>query len=61
MKSLTKQQLADYAGVSVKTLMRWCHPYMEELQGMGLESRTKVLNPNVVRFMTEKFSIDLPP
>ena len=32
MKAMSKQRLAGYAGVSVKTLMSWCKPYMQELE-----------------------------
>ena len=28
MKAMTKQQLADCAGVTTKTLMSWCEQYM---------------------------------
>ena len=37
MKAMSKQRLAGYAGVSVKTLMSWCKPYMQELEQMGLK------------------------
>ena len=29
---MTKQQLAESAGVSVRTLNRWCEPYRQELE-----------------------------
>ena len=35
MKSMYKQELADCAGVSVKTLMNWCDPLRQELARMG--------------------------
>ena len=31
MIAMSKQQLADAAGVSVNTLMNWCKPYREQL------------------------------
>ena len=34
MKAMTKQQLAESAGVSVRTLNRWCEPYRQELEEM---------------------------
>ena len=52
MKSMSKSQLADCAGISVKTLMRWCKPYSQELQQMGLR-------PAAVMFIAEKFCIDI--
>lgn len=59
MKAMGKQQLADCAGVSVKTLNRWCQPYRHELQEMGLTARMKVLPPHIVMFLAEKFCIDV--
>ena len=51
--------MADRAGVSVRTLNSWCKPYQHELQEMGVTPRMKVLPPNVVMFLTDKFCIDV--
>ena len=59
MKSMTKSQLADCAGISVKTLMRWCKPYSQELQQMGLRRDSRVLSPAAVMFIAKKFCIDI--
>ena len=59
MKTMSKQQLADKADVTVKTLMNWCQPYRDELSRMGLKPRAKKLPPHVVAFLAEKFCIDL--
>ena len=48
MKAMSKQQLADCAGVSVKVLMNWCRPYQKEFEGMGLKPKDKVLSPRIV-------------
>ncbi len=61
MKAMSKQQLADAAGVSVKTLMEWCRPYEKRLQRMGLRHRAKVLEPHIVKFLVETFCIDVEP
>ena len=61
MKAMTKQQLADRAGVSVKTLSNWCRQYQEELWMMGFRPRMKVLPPNIVTFLSEKLCIDIEP
>ena len=58
---MTKSQLAECTGVSVKTLMRWCKAYSHELQQMGMKRNSRVLPPAVVRFIAEKFSIDIEP
>lgn len=59
MKAMSKQQLADAAGVSVKILMNWCEQYHDELETMGLKPNVRVLPPNVVRFIAEKYCIDV--
>ena len=61
MKAMSKQQLADAAGVSVKTLMEWCRPYEKRLRRMGLRPRAKVLEPHIVKYLVHKLSIDVPP
>ena len=58
MIAMSKQQLADAAGVSVNTLMNWCKPYREQLAQMGLLPNAKVLPPHIVKFISEKFCID---
>lgn len=55
---MSKQQLADCAGVSVKTLLRWCKPYQEELDRMGMTPHMKVLPPHIVKWIAEHFCID---
>ena len=61
MKAMSKQQLADCAGVSVRTLMAWCRPYAKKLEEMGLRPRAKVLEPHIVKFLIHKLCIDVPP
>ncbi len=41
MKAITKQELAERAVVSVRTLMRWCNPYKRGLKRYGVEGRVK--------------------
>lgn len=59
MIAMSKQQLADAAGVSVNTLMNWCKPYREQLAQMGLLPNAKVLPPHIEKFISEKFCIDV--
>ena len=56
---MSKSELADRAGVSVNTLMNWCRPFSEELKAMGMQPNAKMLPPRVVKFITEKFFIDV--
>ena len=56
---MTKQQLADKAGVSLNTLNRWCKPFQQELEGLGLQPKAKMLSPIVVKYIAEKLCIDV--
>ena len=56
---MTKSQLADSAGVSVKTLMNWLKPYRGELEKMGLGPYDKLLKPDIVKFIVDKTCIDI--
>ena len=56
---MSKQQLADRAGVSLNTLNRWCKPFRRELEAMGLQPNTRMLPPVIVKFIAEKLCIDL--
>ena len=59
MKAMTKQQLADKAGVSLNTLNRWCKPLHDELRQLGLQEGARMLPPSIVRFIAERFCIDV--
>ena len=56
---MSKQQLADAAGVSVKVLMSWCRQYRKEFEEMGIKPNDRVLPPKLVKFIAEKFCIDV--
>jgi transposase len=59
MKSMSKQQLADKAGVSLNTLNRWCKPFRQELEALGLQPNARMLPPVVIKFIADKFALDL--
>ena len=56
---MSKSELADRAGVTVQTLMSWCRQFDRELKDLGLTPHAKVLPPHIVKFIAEKFSIDI--
>jgi hypothetical protein len=60
MKAMLKQELADAAGVSLRTLHRWCEPYREELLRMGWQPKMILLPPHIVKFLSDKFCIGVP-
>ena len=59
MKSYTKSQLAYAAGVSVATFRRWLKNDETYLRANHLSANSKVLPPHVVRYLCEKYGIDL--
>ena len=59
MKAMTRQQIACQAGVTVKTLSKWMKPFKQELEAIGLRPGMIVLPPNIVKWIAEKFCIDL--
>ena len=56
---MSKQQLADAAGVSVDTLMRWLGPHRQELETLGMRPGMRVLPPKVVAYIVETLCIDV--
>jgi hypothetical protein len=51
--------LEAVAKVRVQTLMNWCRPFHKELEALGMQRNMKVLPPNIVKFIAEKFAIDV--
>ena len=61
MKARTRQQLAALAGVEVRTLRNWIKPYQDELWHMGMPKGKGVLPPNVVRWIADRYCIEINP
>ncbi len=59
MKAMSKQQLADKAGVSLNTLNKWCKPFQQELLRLGMIPGSRMLPPVIVKYLADKFCIDL--
>ena len=59
MKAMTKSELAQAAGISVDTLMRWLKPHRQQLEALGMQSNMRVLPPKVVVYIVETFCIDV--
>ena len=56
---MSKQQLASKAGVSLNTLNKWCKPIQKDLLQLGMIPGARMLPPVVVKYIAEKFCIDL--
>lgn len=59
MKSMSKSELANLAGVSPSTFKRWLAGYRKELESMGCTPRMHILPPKCVKFICETFDIDV--
>ena len=59
MKAYTKIELARAAGVSGETFRRWLRSDAAYLIANGINPRTKILPPKVVKYLCEKYDIDL--
>ena len=58
-KSKLKSELAQAAGVSQPAFRRWLLSDQEELRQMGVSPSTKILPPVAVRYLCEKYCIDI--
>ncbi|TSE03058.1 DUF4248 domain-containing protein [Aquimarina algiphila] len=54
LKAYYKYELAALYNVCTKTFSSWIHTYLEELQQFGYKKSTKLLRPEVVRFLFER-------
>ena len=56
---MSKSELAQAAGVSVDTLMRWLDPHQQHLEALGMRPGMRVLPPKVVTYIVETLCIDV--
>jgi hypothetical protein len=61
MKAMTRQQLAACAGVNARTLRKWIQPYENQLREMGMPTGKGAFPPNVVKWIAERYCIDIAP
>lgn len=59
MKAKSKSELAMAAGVSLDTLRKWMRANQVELEAMGLDLKDRVLPPKVVKFLADRYCIDV--
>lgn len=58
-KSMFRYELAAAAGVSMKTFSRWLKSDSEYLRTIGVDTKVKLLPPIAVKYICEKYVIDL--
>ena len=56
---MSKSELAQAAGVSVDTLMRWLGSHSQQLEALGMRPGMRVLPPKVVAYIVETLCIDV--
>ena len=59
MKAYSKIELARAAGVSGETFRRWLRSDKAMLEEHHVGPKTKILPPKVVRYLCEKYDIDI--
>ncbi|SEA10378.1 hypothetical protein SAMN05216462_0635 [Xylanibacter ruminicola] len=58
MKTMTRKQLAEHAGVTTQTLKKWMGPHLDYLHSIGMPTGKGALPPNVVKYIVDTFDID---
>ena len=58
-KAMLKSELADAAGVSLSTFTSWLRSDQDFFRSLNIPKRAKYLPPRVVRYLCEKYDIDL--
>ena len=58
-KAMYKYELADAAGVSIKTFREWIRNDVADLKKYGYTISDKLLSPGAVKFLCEKYCIVL--
>ena len=58
MKAMSRQELAERAGITTKTLTNWMRPHMPTLRRLGLRPR-QIMPPSVVAWLADTFCIDI--
>lgn len=59
MKAMLKSELAAAAGVSRDTFRRWLQSDAEYMREQGVKPTSKMLPPKVVKYLIDKYCIEL--
>ena len=58
MKSKTKSEIAQAAGISTELLRRWMMEHRNVIGAMGVKPTRRLLPPKVVRYMCRELGIE---
>ena len=59
MKAMSKFELAEAAGVSTETFRRWLRSDKAYFEANNISPSAKILPPKVVKYLCEKYCIDV--
>ena len=59
IRSMTRKELAQLAGVSERTLRRWLHSNHNQLIAAGYQASQRKLPPRVVKYLMEFYGIEI--
>ena len=59
MKAMHKSELAAAAGVTPDTFRRWLRSDADFLHSQGISSKAKMLPPQVVTYLVQKYDIEV--
>ena len=58
--NMTKAEFAAHAGISKRTMARWCKEHHNVLRVLNVKPTARVLNPLAILFLCEYFCVDRP-
>ena len=58
IRSMTRKELAQLAGVSERTLRRWLHSNHNQLIAAGYQASQRKLPPRVVKYLMEFYGVE---
>ena len=58
MKSKTKSEIAQAAGISTEVLRRWMMEHRRDISAMGVRPTRRLLPPKVVHYMCRELGLD---
>ena len=59
MKCYYKSEIAQMAGVSIRTLQRWMAAHRDELLKRGFSVRGKFVTPLAMQYIAQQYCIDI--
>lgn len=59
MRAMSKQELADRAGVGRITMQKWIKPFQKQFDEWGISRKAKLLPPKAVKLLCDYYCIDV--